>query len=102
MEQAIINLVKNAIESLAQTTEPMIKIQAGKLGNGKVRIDVSDNGKGIPSENFDKIFVPFYTTKEKGTGIGLSISRQIIQLHKGTLTLQSLPGSETRFMIEIP
>jgi len=102
MEQAIINLVKNAIESLIQTAEPGIKIEADRLLNGRVQIVVTDNGKGIPAENFDKIFVPFFTTKEKGTGIGLSISRQIVQLHKGNLTVQSLPGLETRFIIEIP
>jgi len=102
MEQAIINLVKNALESFAQNAEPKITLQAMRLLNGMVQIVVSDNGKGIPPENFEKVLVPFYTTKEKGTGIGLSISRQIVQLHKGTLALQSIPGFDTRFIIEIP
>ncbi|MEI7983907.1 MAG: ATP-binding protein, partial [Bacteroidota bacterium] len=97
MEQAIINLVKNALESFSQTALPEISLEAASLPNGRTQITVADNGMGIPPDILDKVFIPFYTTKEKGTGIGLSISRQIAQLHKGTLTVHSIPFHETRF-----
>jgi len=102
MEQAVINLVKNAIESLNQTPKPSVSLQAISMINGRTHLIVSDNGKGIPVTHLDKIFVPFYTTKEKGTGIGLSLSRQIVQLHRGTLTVKSIPDVETSFVIDIP
>jgi two-component system nitrogen regulation sensor histidine kinase NtrY len=102
LEQAVINLLKNAVESLSATANPVISLQAVTQLNGRTQIIVSDNGCGIPVIHFDKIFVPFYTTKEKGTGIGLSLSRQIVQLHRGTLSVKSIPNVETSFVIEIP
>ncbi|NQU86580.1 MAG: HAMP domain-containing histidine kinase, partial [Mariniphaga sp.] len=62
---------------------------------GRPQISVSDNGPGIPDELMDKIFIPFYTTKESGSGIGLSLSRQIMQLHGGSLKIVSSPGKKT-------
>ncbi len=102
MEQAVINLLKNAAESFSDIREPAIILQATNQLSGRTQIIVTDNGCGIPVTHFDKIFVPFYTTKEKGTGIGLSLSRQIVQLHRGTLTVKSVHGVETSFIIEIP
>ena len=62
-------------------------------------LQVRDNGAGIPAENLDKVFVPFFSTKEGGSGIGLSLSRQIIQLHNGTISVSSRPGEETVFTL---
>jgi signal transduction histidine kinase len=66
---------------------------------GKVWIQVIDNGKGISDEISDKVFVPFFTTKEKGSGIGLSLSRQIMRLHNGKISFTSVPGIETVFTL---
>jgi signal transduction histidine kinase len=64
---------------------------------GRPEIQVSDNGPGIPPEILEQIFVPFFTTREKGSGIGLSLSRQIMRLHGGSLQVRSVPGKETVF-----
>jgi signal transduction histidine kinase len=99
LEQVLINLVTNSIHSLAETQERKIKLAAFTDYTGKVLIQVSDNGKGIVEEIRDRIFVPFFTTKEKGSGIGLSLSRQIMQLHNGKITFTSVPGIETVFTL---
>lgn len=89
MVQVIVNLVKNAAEALNQTISPLIEIVAGQKENNKTEITVIDNGSGIPDEIVDEIFVPFFTTKKSGTGIGLSYSRQIMRVHGGTIHLSS-------------
>lgn len=66
---------------------------------GKVFIQITDNGTGIPEEIRDRIFIPFFSTKEKGSGIGLSLSRQIMMLHKGKIAFHSVPGVETVFTL---
>jgi len=99
LEQVLINLVKNATEALENTQEPQIILKANSLED-QVIIQIADNGKGIPADLIDDIFVPFFTTKQKGSGIGLSLSRQIIRLHGGSLTVQSVPG-DTVFTIRI-
>src|SRR5690606_39674764 len=86
MEQVLINLMKNGIEAVADTPNPRIEL-AGLYDETGVRIEVSDNGPGIIREALVSIFVPFYTTKRSGSGIGLSLSRQIMHLHNGTLTV---------------
>ena len=63
--------------------------------NDNFIIQVKDNGPGIPAEIADKIFIPFFTTKDLGSGIGLSISRQIMQMHSGSIKVNSIPGQET-------
>lgn len=101
LEQVLINLFKNAIEAVGNVKEPKITVTAQKEQNGKTTIAVIDNGKGIEEEDLDEIFVPFYTTKEDGSGIGLSLSRQIIRMHKGRLFVQSVVGEGTVFTIVI-
>ena len=97
--QVLINLVKNAVHSLEDGPEGTIKVRAGIAPNGNKYIEVADDGPGIPEELIDEIFVPFFTTKEKGTGIGLSLSKQIMQQHGGSLKLHSVPGRETTFTL---
>ncbi|RKQ49493.1 histidine kinase/DNA gyrase B/HSP90-like ATPase [Roseivirga pacifica] len=88
IDQVLINLLKNAIEAVSNQNERRLNITASKTETS-VFITIADNGPGIPTEILDNIFVPFYTTKEKGTGIGLSLSRQIMRLHNGQITVQS-------------
>lgn len=95
--QVIINLLKNAIDALANTGKKLIHLKAFYDLNNRVVIQVTDNGKGISDELMDKIFIPFFTTREKGSGIGLSISRQIMQMHQGSIAVRSVPGKETIF-----
>jgi two-component system, NtrC family, nitrogen regulation sensor histidine kinase NtrY len=98
-EQVLINLVTNSIHSLQGVTERKIKLAAFSDQAGRIWIQVIDNGKGISEEISDKIFVPFFTTKEGGSGIGLSLSRQIMMLHNGKITFNSVPGVETVFTL---
>ena len=99
LTQVLINLVKNAIHSLETQPSGVIEVIAGIDKKNRKYIVVKDNGPGIPEEMIDEIFVPFFTTKEKGTGIGLSLSRQIVQLHGGSLKLYSKPNVETTFTL---
>jgi two-component system nitrogen regulation sensor histidine kinase NtrY len=99
LEQVIINLVKNAIEAFEDAPDPAITMSA-QSNNNQIIMEIADNGKGIPPDMLENIFVPFFTTKEKGSGIGLSLSRQIIRLHGGTMNVQSEPFSRTVFTIK--
>ena len=100
IEQVLINLLKNSIQALEKTEQPNIELKAFTDSYGKIIIQLSDNGQGIIPEVLDKIFVPFFTTKPKGSGIGLSLSRQILRLHGGTLTAHSEPDIETVFTLK--
>lgn len=99
ISQVLINLVKNALESNADNQGGKIRIVAGKDINHHPEICVIDNGPGIPEENLNEIFVPFFTTRQNGSGIGLSISRQIMRVHGGNLKARSVPGKETVFCL---
>ena len=101
LEQVLINLLKNSIEAISQPGG-QIRIKAYQDPHNHAVIQVIDNGEGIEAQALESIFIPSYTTKEKGSGIGLSISRQIIQMHNGTLSVRSDPGMETVFEIVLP
>lgn len=98
IEQVLINLLKNAIEALHETENPQLRL-IGRLDDGVVKIEVIDNGPGIIKEALEHIFVPFYTTKRTGSGIGLSLSRQIMQMHNGSITVVSEPDVKTTFTL---
>jgi len=100
IEQVIINLIKNAVQALEDTENPRIELKAFLDPYGKIVIQLKDNGQGILPEVLDKVFVPFFSTKPKGSGIGLSLSRQILRLHGGTLTARSEPDVETVFTLK--
>ncbi|MEM1216982.1 MAG: ATP-binding protein [Bacteroidota bacterium] len=97
LEQVLINLTKNALDALRESDlkEPTIHLHVSKNKDGQPLLQVADNGPGIPEEQLEQIFVPFYTTKPTGSGIGLSLSRQIMRMHKGTVELQSVVGEGT-------
>lgn len=98
IEQVLINLLKNAIEALSETENPSLLL-TGVYDENVVKIEVTDNGSGIIKEALEHIFVPFYTTKRSGSGIGLSLSRQIMQMHNGTITVESEPDVKTVFTL---
>lgn len=98
--QVIINLVKNSVEVLKNQNGAMVIISVNKTDNSQVKFQIEDNGSGIPEEILEQVFVPFFTTKEGGTGVGLSHSRQIVRAHGGTIQCNSKPGN-TVFVIEI-
>jgi nitrogen fixation/metabolism regulation signal transduction histidine kinase len=101
-EQVLINLFKNSLIALKENTHKKIAIEACYNDKLEPTIIFSDNGIGIPKSELNKIFIPFYSTKEDGTGIGLSLSKQIILMHKGNLTVQSAPNEKTSFQIILP
>lgn len=98
LRQVLINLIQNAIQATRHTTNPHIEIMAS-TPNGIPCITVTDNGEGIPSDIINDIFQPFYTTRTDGSGIGLCISRQIMRLHNGDLTVSSKEGHGAQFMM---
>lgn len=101
MEQVLINLIKNAAEAVKGRPGPEISIAAAKDAEGTVIIQVADNGPGIPDDLQEQIFVPFFTTKDEGSGIGLSLCRQIVQMHKGSLSVISKVGEGAVFVIRL-
>lgn len=101
MGQVLLNLMKNAFYALRDREDAHITLSAEHGPTGKVLIRVRDNGPGIPPEIMNEIFVPFFTTKEEGSGIGLSVSRQIMRMHGGNLKVSSIEGKETVFTIII-
>ncbi|MEM1137273.1 MAG: sensor histidine kinase, partial [Bacteroidota bacterium] len=95
----LINLIKNASQAVRGLSNPKVEISSKIDENQKVVIIIADNGPGIIPEAIDQIFIPFYTTKKEGSGLGLSLSRQIMQLHKGSLTVNSIPNERTSFKL---
>ncbi len=101
MEQVLINLIVNAIEAVKEQEHPRIILSAETAGK-KVILKVADNGVGMPEELIDKIFIPFFSTKKSGSGIGLSLCKQIVMLHKGNIQVQSIEGKGSVFSIQFP
>ena len=99
IEQVLINLILNATEAVKETANPSILLSAYIAPNNKTVIKVSDNGIGITAELMDKIFVPFFSTRKTGSGIGLSLCKQIMMLHKCSIKVQSVVGEGTAFSL---
>ena len=99
MEQVLINLLVNAMEAVKDREHPRITLSASLQANKKVSMKIADNGTGISEELMDKIFVPFFSTKKSGSGIGLSLCKQIMMLHKGTIQVHSIEGEGTAFTL---
>jgi two-component system, NtrC family, nitrogen regulation sensor histidine kinase NtrY len=99
IEQVLINLVVNAIEAVKDKEEPLITLSAYAASNGRAIIRVSDNGLGMSPEVIENIFIPFFSTKKNGSGIGLSLCKQILLLHKGNIQVQSVEGTGSAFIL---
>ena len=98
LAQALLNVLKNAVEA-----SPAAQVTArGRRTGGRIEILVRDDGPGLPPETAERLFEPFYTTKEKGMGIGLYLTRRIIEAHGGTIAVRSRPGEGTEFRIDLP
>ncbi|HTE32979.1 MAG TPA: ATP-binding protein [Chryseolinea sp.] len=101
MEQVFINLIRNAIEATTATTAPLISISQLIAISGKTIITISDNGCGMNAETMENIFIPFYTTKKNGSGIGLALSKQILHLHHAEIKVNSTLSQGTQFVISL-
>jgi len=99
IEQVLINLVVNAVEAIKDSAEPTITL-SGTTYNGRPLIKVADNGTGMSPEVMDNIFIPFFSTKKTGSGIGLSLCKQIMLLHKGNIQVQSIEGEGSAFLMQ--
>ena len=98
VEQALINLVTNSIYAVENVEQPEIEI-GYRLEHNRLYIDVADNGKGLDNELAKKVFIPFFTTRKNGSGIGLTITRNIMRMHHGSVELQSQPFERTVFSL---
>ncbi len=101
LKQVLINMVKNASEAMPDNQEPVIQISVKRILD-RISIEIFNKGKAIPPDVLEKIFVPFYSTKAEGSGIGLSLSRQIISNHGGQILVESKEGKGTTFKIMLP
>jgi two-component system, NtrC family, nitrogen regulation sensor histidine kinase NtrY len=99
IEQVLINLLVNAMEAVKETEHPKIGLSAATGSNNKVLIYIKDNGTGMSEDLLDKIFVPFFTTRKNGSGIGLSLCKQIMLLHHGNIKVQSVKNKGTEFTL---
>lgn len=99
VEQVLINLLVNAIEAVKEKPQPRIALSAYTGNDGKTIIKVADNGVGMDEEVMDKIFIPFFSTRKTGSGIGLSLCKQIMLLHKGSIQVQSKEGEGSSFVL---
>jgi signal transduction histidine kinase len=105
LQQGFVNLLLNALDALSEngvlrvTTDTVTEVSAGTR---QLRISIRDNGVGISQEHMSHLFEPFFTTKAAGTGLGLVITRRIIQEHGGTISVQSAPGQGTTFTVLLP
>ena len=99
IEQVLINLVVNAVEAVKDSKEPCITLSAQVGSNNRAVIKVADNGMGMSPEVVDNIFIPFFSTKKNGSGIGLSLCKQIMLLHKGNIQVQSIEGEGSAFLL---
>ena len=99
VEQVLINLLVNAIEAVKDRPEPAITLSAELSPNNKPLVKIADNGTGMPPELVDKIFIPFFSTRKSGSGIGLSLCKQIMMLHKGNIQVQSVENEGSVFIL---
>jgi two-component system nitrogen regulation sensor histidine kinase NtrY len=102
LEQVLINLVLNAAQAVTQTINPRISLLAWSDEQDRVVMEVKDNGSGIPADVLDSIFIPFFTTHPNGSGIGLSLAKQIMQLHQGSIQVHSVEGVGSAFQLWFP
>ncbi len=100
LEQVFINLIVNALEAVKEKENPRIILSADQTLDKKIILKVADNGQGMPEEVMEKIFIPFFSTKKTGSGIGLSLCKQIVMLHKGSIQVQSAEGQGTVFVMQ--
>ncbi|HNP18637.1 MAG TPA: ATP-binding protein [Fulvivirga sp.] len=98
IQQVLLNLIKNAAYAVNESPNPIIRLSVYDIDN-KTIIEVSDNGMGIPEKEISEIFIPFYTTKKTGSGIGLSLSKQIMHLHGGTIKVKSIKDEGATFLL---
>jgi signal transduction histidine kinase len=99
IEQVLINLIQNAVHAVEDSVTRVISLDAFIDESGKIILEVTDSGRGIEEDALPKIFIPFFTTKKKGSGIGLSLSKQIMRRHKGNIQVRSKLGEGTTFKL---
>jgi signal transduction histidine kinase len=101
LAQAVLNLLRNSIRATADVTPAAITLRIARESNGCCRIEVRDNGPGIPEDRREDIFLPFYTTHKGGSGVGLSFARQVALAHGGTISVADAPGGGAAIRIVV-
>ena len=101
LDQALINLLRNSIFALSDDPGGLINLKAKRFSKDEIILEIADNGLGIPPEIQSQVFIPFFTTRPKGTGIGLSIVKKIVHMHGGTIHFRTAPGKGTTFIIKL-
>jgi len=102
LEQVLINLLLNAIDAVKESSDKRVTISGDKNQQGQIILKVKDSGKGMDEQIMERIFIPFFSTKKTGSGIGLSLCKQIMLLHKGNIQVKSAPEKGTSFRLQFP
>jgi signal transduction histidine kinase len=102
LKSVFVNIIDNAIDSFADVAEGRRLDLFIENGGQQATVRVRDNGRGIPPEKIDRIFNPFFTTKDHGTGLGMAIAKKIVEAHTGTLEVESTVGQGTEFQVTLP
>ena len=104
VSQVLLNLIRNAIQAMPQGGELVVRtrLQTARNGEPQMELAVEDNGRGIPMDSLDDIFIPFFTTRDEGTGLGLPICQRIAEAHGGHLDVHSAEGRGTTFLLRLP
>jgi signal transduction histidine kinase len=104
LHQAFVNLLLNALEAMPQEGTLSVRTTKSELSNGQpsIQVEIVDTGSGILPEHMDQVFEPFFTTKAAGTGLGLAVTRRIIEEHGGSISVQSQPDQGTTFVVKLP
>jgi signal transduction histidine kinase len=101
LAQALINLLRNSMRATADTEAPQLRFAIMRQPRGQVRIEIRDNGPGIPADRRDDIFLPFYTTHKGGSGVGLSFARQVALAHGGSISAGDAPEGGANLIMVI-
>ncbi|MHC4599917.1 MAG: sensor histidine kinase, partial [Planctomycetota bacterium] len=102
MKQVLINLVKNGLQAMEASEKKVLRIALARREERVIRLTVSDTGGGIPEENGEKLFHPFFSTKTNGTGLGLAVCKKIVEAHGGAIEMESIVGEGASFRFDLP
>ena len=102
VHQALVNLISNAVQATGRQGPVQVRVTVERDGNPVLRVDVIDDGDGVPPELRERVFAPFFTARAKGTGLGLAVVRRVAEAHRGTATIEATPGGGATFVLKLP
>lgn len=102
VHQALVNLISNAVQATGRRGPVLVRVTVERSGTAMLRVDVIDDGDGVPPELRERVFAPFFTARAKGTGLGLAVVRRVAEAHRGSATIEVTPGGGATFVLRLP